>query len=218
MSEGIEDLKNSLMYSGKRTVERLMDYGILGDKTIAGHCIHVNEEEIDILKATNTNVVNNPESNMANAVGVAPVIKMMDKGIRVGIGTDGYTSDMFESMKVENIIHKHNLCNSNVGFMETSKMIFNNNKEIASKYYKNPLGVLEEGAYADIIVVDYNPITPIDKENYFGHILFGVCGRSVDTAIINGKVVMKDRVIVNIDEELIYKKSRQVAERLWKRL
>ena len=218
VSEGIEDLKNSLMYSGKRTVERLMDYGILGDKTIAGHCIHVNEEEIDILKATNTNVVNNPESNMANAVGVAPVIKMMDKGIRVGIGTDGYTSDMFESMKVENIIHKHNLCNSNVGFMETSKMIFNNNKEIASKYYKNPLGVLEEGAYADIIVVDYNPITPIDKENYFGHILFGVCGRSVDTAIINGKVVMKDRVIVNIDEELIYKKSRQVAERLWKRL
>lgn len=218
VSEGIEDLKNSLMYSGKRTVERLMDYGILGDKTIAGHCIHVNEEEIDILKATNTNVVNNPESNMANAVGVAPVIKMMDKGIRVGIGTDGYTSDMFESMKVENIIHKHNLCNSNVGFMETSKMIFNNNKEIASKYYKNPLGVLEEGAYADIIVVDYNPITPIDKENYFGNILFGVCGRSVDTAIINGKVVMKDRVIVNIDEELIYKKSRQVAERLWKRL
>ena len=205
-------------YSGKRTVERLMDYGILGEKTIASHCIHVNETELDILKETNTSVVNNPESNMANAVGVAPVIKMIEQGIRIGMGTDGYTSDMFESMKVENIIHKHNLCNSNVGFMETSKMVFNNNKEIVSKYYNNPLGVLEEGAYADVIVVDYNPMTPMDKNNYFGHILFGVSGRSVDTTVINGKVVMKDRVIVNIDEELIYKKARQVAEKLWKKL
>ena len=131
---------------------------------------------------------------MANAVGVAPVIKMIDKGIRIGLGTDGYTNDMFESMKVENIINKHNLCNSNVGFMETAKMIFNN-KEIVSKYYNKPLGVLEEGAYADVIVVDYNPMTPMDKNNYFGHILFGVSGRSVDTTVINGKVVMKDRVI-----------------------
>lgn len=217
VSEGIEDLKNSLICSGKRTVERLFDYGILGEKTIASHCIHVNKYELDILKETNTSVVNNPESNMANAVGVAPVIKMIDKGIRIGLGTDGYTNDMFESMKVENIINKHNLCNSNVGFMETAKMIFNN-KEIASKYYNKPLGVLEEGAYADVIVVDYNPMTPMDKNNYFGHILFGVSGRSVDTTVINGKVVMKDRVIVNIDEELIYKKARQVAEKLWKKL
>lgn len=217
VSEGIEDLKNSLICSGKRTVERLFDYGILGEKTIASHCIHVNKYELDILKETNTSVVNNPESNMANAVGVAPVIKMIDKGIRIGLGTDGYTNDMFESMKVENIINKHNLCNSNVGFMETAKMIFNN-KEIVSKYYNKPLGVLEEGAYADVIVVDYNPMTPMDKNNYFGHILFGVSGRSVDTTVINGKVVMKDRVIVNIDEELIYKKARQVAEKLWKKL
>ncbi|WP_370773773.1 putative aminohydrolase SsnA [Clostridium sp.] len=217
VSEGIEDLKNSLICSGKRTVERLFDYGILGEKTIASHCIHVNKYELDILKETNTSVVNNPESNMANAVGVAPVIKMIDKGIRIGLGTDGYTSDMFESMKVENIINKHNLCNSNVGFMETAKMIFNN-KEIVSKYYNKPLGVLEDGAYADVIVVDYNPMTPMDKNNYFGHILFGVSGRSVDTTVINGKVVMKDRVIVNIDEELIYKKARQVAEKLWKKL
>ena len=218
IEESLEDLKQSLKISDKGTVERLMDYGILGEKTIASHCIHVNETELDILKETNTSVVNNPESNMANAVGVAPVIKMIEQGIRIGMGTDGYTSDMFESMKVENIIHKHNLCNSNVGFMETSKMVFNNNKEIVSKYYNNPLGVLEEGAYADVIVVDYNPMTPMDKNNYFGHILFGVSGRSVDTTVINGKVVMKDRVIVNIDEELIYKKARQVAEKLWKKL
>lgn len=218
IAEGIEDLKNSLRYSGKRTVERLMDYEILGKKTIAAHCIHVNESELNILKETNTNIVNNPESNMANAVGVAPVINMINKGIRVGIGTDGYTSDMFESMKVENIIHKHNLCDSNIGFLETSKMTFDNNKEIASNYYNKPIGVIKEGAYADIIIVDYNPLTPMDKNNYFGHLLFGVCGRSVDTTIINGKIVMRDRDILTVDEELIYKKSRQISEKLWKRI
>ena len=155
---------------------------------------------------------------MSNAVGVAPVINMMKKGIIVGIGTDGYTSDMFESMKVENIIHKHNLCDSNIGFLETSKMAFENNREIASHYYNKEIGILREGAYADIIIVDYNPLTPINKNNYFGHILFGICGRSVDTTIINGKVVMKDRNILTVDEELIYRKSRQVSERLWKRI
>ena len=218
VAEGIEDLKNSLRYSGKRTVERLMDYEVLGEKTIAAHCVHVNEDELNILKESNTNIVNNPESNMSNAVGVAPVINMINKGIKVGIGTDGYTSDMFESMKVENIIHKHNLCDSNIGFLETSKMIFENNRKIASNYYNKPIGSIKEGAYADIIIVDYNPLTPINKDNYFGHLMFGVCGRSVDTTIINGKVVMKDRNILTVDEELIYRKSRQVSEKLWNRI
>ena len=218
VAEGIEDLKNSLRYSGKRTVERLMDYEVLGEKTIAAHCVHVNEDELNILKESNTNIVNNPESNMSNAVGVAPVINMINKGIKVGIGTDGYTSDMFESMKVENIIHKHNLCDSNIGFLETSKMIIENNRKIASNYYNKPIGSIKEGAYADIIIVDYNPLTPINKDNYFGHLMFGVCGRSVDTTIINGKVVMKDRNILTVDEELIYRKSRQVSEKLWNRI
>ena len=108
IAESIEDLKQSLKISDKGTVERLMDYGILGENTIAAHCIHVNENEIDILKESNTNVINNPQSNMVSFTGRTPIIKMIDKGIRVGIGTDGYTNDMFESIKIENIIHKYN--------------------------------------------------------------------------------------------------------------
>ena len=170
---------------------------------------------MDILKETNTNVVNNPESNMGNAVGCAPVIEMMKNEVVVGLGTDGYTSDMFESMKVENIIHKHNLCNSNVGFVETNKMLFENNRNIAAKYFKKPLGILKEGAYADLIIVDYNPLTPMNENNLNGHIMFGMSGRCVDTTIINGKIVMKNRKIMTVNEDNIFKKSRKISEEFW---
>ena len=218
VAEGIEDVYDSLNRSGKRVVERLNDYGILGKKTLAVHCIHVNDREIEILKETDTTVINNPESNMGNAVGCAPVIRFFEKGLTVGLGTDGYTSDMFESMKVENITHKANLCNPNVGFMETGVMAFKNNSKIASKYFKNEVGILKEGAYADLIVVDYNPLTVMNENNLLGHILFGMTGRSVDTTIINGKVVMKDRKILTVNEDEILRKSREVSANLWERL
>lgn len=216
VAEGIDDLKNCLKNSNKRVVERLFDFGILGSKTICAHCIHINKREIEILKETNSNVVNNPESNMGNAVGCAPVIEMMKNEVVVGLGTDGYTSDMLESMKVENIIHKHNLCDSNVGFLETNKMLFENNRNIASKYFKKPLGILKEGAYADLIIVDYNPLTPMNENNLNGHIMFGMSGKSVDTTIINGKIIMKNRKILTVNEKEIFKESRKKAEEFWR--
>ncbi|NFI93453.1 putative aminohydrolase SsnA [Clostridium botulinum] len=217
-AEGIDDLNHCLKNNNKRVIERLNDFGILGEKTICAHCIHINKREIDILKETNTNVVNNPESNMGNAVGCAPVMEMMKNEVVVGLGTDGYTSDMFESMKVENIIHKHNLCNSNVGFVETNKMLFENNRNIAGKYFTKPLGILKEGAYADLIIVDYNPLTPMNENNLNGHIMFGMSGRGVDTTIINGKVVMKNRQIITVNEDKIFKESRKISGEFWKNL
>ncbi|WP_315078465.1 putative aminohydrolase SsnA [uncultured Clostridium sp.] len=214
-AEGIDDLNHCLKNNSKRVIERLNDFGILGEKTICAHCIHINNREINILKETNTNVVNNPESNMGNAVGCAPVIEMMKNKVVVGLGTDGYTSDMFESMKVENIIHKHNLCDSNVGFVETNKMLFENNRCIAAKYFKKPLGILKEGAYADLIIVDYNPLTPMNENNLNGHIMFGMSGRGVDTTIINGKIIMKNRKIMTVNEDNIFKKSRKISEEFW---
>ena len=217
-AEGRTDLYDSLNKYGKRVVNRLYDHKILGEKSIAVHCIHVNGQELDIVKDTNTNVVHNPESNMGNAVGCSPVIEMVKRGINVGLGTDGYTSDMFESYKVGNIIHKHSLCDPSVAWGEIPKALFENNTNIAGKYYKKPVGLLKEGAYADVIVVDYNPLTPMNGSNCNSHILFGMTGKSVVTTIINGKVVMKDRELVNIDEEAIFAKSREIAAKLWERI
>ena len=217
-SEGIDDLYNSLRNHGKRVVERLMDFDILSDKTIAVHCVHVNSREMEILKQTNTNVVHNPESNMGNAVGCSPVLEFIKRGINVGLGTDGYTSDMMESMKVGNIIHKHNLCDPNVGFNEVSSMAFDNNRKISAKYFNKEVGALKEGAYGDVIIVDYNPLTPLNENNINGHIIFGMSGRCVTDTIINGKVVMRNRVINTVEEEKIFSKSRELAQKLWERI
>jgi putative selenium metabolism protein SsnA len=218
VAEGVTDVQDSLKHRGKRIVERLFDYGILGEKTLAVHCVHINNREMDLLKETNTNVVNNPESNMGNAVGCAPVLEILNKGINIGMGTDGYTNDMFESMKVFPIIQRHNRCNPSVAFNETFKLLFENNRNIANRFFNKELGILKAGAYGDVIIVDYNPLTPMNSSNLFGHMLFGFTGRSVITTIINGKIVMKDRELVNIDEEKIFADSREVAQKLWDKM
>jgi putative selenium metabolism protein SsnA len=218
VGEGIADLYDSLNKYNKRIVNRLLDMDILGDKTIAVHCIHINNQEMDILKDTNTMVVHNPESNMGNAVGCTPMLEIVKHGVTIGLGTDGYTSDMLESMKVANILHKHHNCNPSVAWGEVPMMLFDNNAAIANRFYEKPLGKLEKGAYADIIVADYDPITPLDGNNCNGHILFGMNGRNVVTTMINGKVLMKDRELVGIDQASIMAKSRELASGLWKKV
>ena len=97
-------------------------------------------------------------------------------------------------------------------------MLFDNNRKIASNYFSKEVGILKEGAYADLIIVDYNPLTPMTKDNLYGHFLFGFTGRMVTTSIINGKVIMKDRELINIDEEKIFNTSRKVAQKLWDKM
>lgn len=215
VAEGIGDVYDSLRKYGKRTVQRLLDMDILGEKTIAVHCVHINEAEMDILKATDTMEVHNPESNMGNAVGCGPVMRMFAKGILLGLGTDGYTNDMLESYKVGNILHKHHLHDPNASWGEIPHMLFRSNASIAGRYFPKPLGVLKPGAYADIIATDYIPLTPMNADNCNSHILFGMNGRSVTTTIIAGKVLMQDRRLTMADEQQVLAKSREEAAKLW---
>lgn len=211
VAEGIEDLHQCLKVHNKRIVDRLMDCGVLGEKTLAAHCIYINGHEMDLLKETNTMVVHNPESNMGNACGCPPTMELVHRGILTGLGTDGYTHDMVESYKVANILHKHHLCDANAAWGEVPTMLFENNAAIAARYFNSPLGILKEGAAADIIVTDYIPPTPMSGSNVNSHILFGMNGRSVTTTIANGKVLMKDRVLTTIDEEKVMADCRQAA-------
>lgn len=214
VAEGIEDLHDCLRKYGKRIVDRLMDWNILGSKTLLGHCIYVNGHEMQLIKDTDTMVVHNPESNMGNACGCPPTMEIMGRGILTGLGTDGYTHDMTESMKVANVLHKHHLCDANAAWGEVPKMLFEGNAKIANRYFKKPLGVLKEGAAADVIVTDYIPPTPMNASNINGHILFGMTGRSVVTTVCNGKVLMKNRELVGMDEEKILYEVREEARKL----
>ena len=215
VAEGIEDLHDCLKKYGKRIVDRLMDFNILGEKTLLGHCIYINPHEMYLIKDTNTMVVHNTESNMGNACGCPPTMELVHRGILTGLGTDGYTHDMIESYKVANVLHKHHLCDANAAWGEVPKMLFENNAAIANRYFKTPLGVLKEGAAGDVIVVDYNPPTQLDASNINGHILFGMTGRDVVTTVANGRVLMKDREIKVIDVEEAMAKCREESAKLW---
>lgn len=215
VSEGMNDVYDSMNQYGTRSVNRLLNHGMLGEKTILGHCIHLNSAEMDIIKETGTMIVNNPESNMSNAVGCAPVLKFFEKGITVGMGTDAYTHDMLESLKVFLTVQRHNACHPNVGWCEAMGMLFENNAKIAAKYIKKPLGILKKGAAADVIVMDYKPFTPFSSENIDGHMLFGMMGKNCRTTVINGKLLYKDREFVAFDEDKINAWTMEQSKKLW---
>jgi putative selenium metabolism protein SsnA len=217
-AEGIEDVIDSVSKYGLRVIERLHQYGVLSKKSIAVHCIHITEEEMDMLKDSGVAVVHNPQSNMGNAVGVSPVLEMMKKGILVGLGTDGYTADMTESYKTAAILHKHAKGIPSVAWAEPPVMLFENNRAIMERFIKGRVGILAKDAYADIIIVDYKGPTAVNENTINSHILFGVSGRHVDTTIINGKIIMKERALVTVDEEALLAKSREQAQKLWERI
>ncbi len=218
VAEGMADVHDSLRKYGKRVINRLFDHGILGPHTVTGHCIHVSGGEMDIIRETDTMVVHNPESNMGNAVGIPPCMEMMRRGILLGLGTDGYTNDMLESKKVANVIHKHVLCDPTAAWGEVPQMLYANNAVIAERCFKTKVGALEPGYAADIIVSDYDPLTPMRADNCDGHILFGMSGRSVVTTVIDGVVRMKDRELAGIDEARIMARCREHAGAMEKRI
>jgi cytosine/adenosine deaminase-related metal-dependent hydrolase len=172
---------------------------------------------MDILKQTDTCVVHNPQSNMNNAVGVAPVMEMLKKGLPVGLGTDGMTANMRDEVRVANILHKLARKDPRVFFVESCELLLKNNAKIASRFFQKPVGELKKGAYADMVIVDYVPPTPLDEATFLGHFLFGLCGAKVDTTMVNGKVLMQGGKLRGLDEAKISARSRALAKKFWKR-
>jgi len=199
-----------------RVVERLRDFGILGRKSIAAHCVHVSEKELEILKETGTAVVHNPQSNANNSVGIADITAMTEKGVLVGLGTDAMTVNMLEEVRCA-LWLQHLKRDPSQGFMEAAGALLVNNAKIANRYF-NGLGELKEGFAADIAIMDYIPPTPMDASNFAGHLIFGISQSSVDTTIAAGRILMEGkRLKLDIDEEEVSRRSAELARKLWSR-
>ncbi len=219
VAEDKADVQDSLKKSGLRVVERLNKLGILGPKTIAAHCVHVDSYEIDILRETGTRVVHNPRSNMNNAVGTADVLTMLKRGIEVGLGNDGFSNNMFTEMHAAYLVHKLSKSDPRVmGADQVMQMAFAHSTRTAELFFPGPLGELSVEALADVILVDYVPTTPLTEGNFPWHIIFGVDGTGVDTTIIGGRVLMRNKELLTLDEEEICAKSQELAGKLWRRL
>ena len=219
VAEHNSDQDNSLEESGLRVVERLQRFGILGPNTIAAHCVHLSSNEIDILSETETWVTHQPRSNMNNGVGAAEVENMLQNGVRVGLGNDGFSNNMWADWKMAYLLHKVvHQDPRRVSGNAIVEMGVSNNSALASRLFdKFPVGVLEVGAYADIIIVDYEATTPLNYGNLPWHIIFGFEAGMVNTTICDGKVLMRDRQLLFLDELEITERSRELAGQAWKR-
>lgn len=217
VSESHFDPDDSLARCGVRVVKRLADAGVLGERTLCAHCIHVDEAEMQLLADTRSNVVHNPQSNMNNAVGRADVARLLDLGVCVGVGTDGMSASVLDDARLVNLLAKHGTADPRVGFVEAGRLLLENNRRIASRYFNKPVGVLAPGYAADVIFVDYHPPTPVTADNVVGHVLFGLPSAPVATAMVDGKVRMRDGVIAGIDEREIAATARKHAADMWRR-
>ncbi|MCY4082432.1 MAG: putative aminohydrolase SsnA [Caldilineaceae bacterium] len=212
------DAWDSLSRSGKRTVERLHGFDITGNESIFAHCIHIDSWEMALLKETGTFVSHQPRSNMNNAVGAADVPAMLRGEMPVVLGNDGFSNEMFAEMKVTDQLHKVTSGDPRtLGADKVLEMAVYNNRRLAGVFFDKPVGILTPGAFADLILLDYHPTTPLNSDNLPWHILFGISGGHMHSTICHGRVLMRDRQLLTLDEAEISARSRERAHETWER-
>ncbi len=219
-AEGIVDQEDSLTKYGKRVVERFADVGVLGESTILAHGVHITPHEIDLLAQSGTWLSHQPRSNMNNAVGVAPVEEMLKQGVKVCLGNDGFSNAMWQEWFFAYLIQKDQQADPRaMNGYDVIKIAVENNSRLASQTWDGlRIGKIEKGAAADLILVDYHPITPMHAGNLPWHILFGFRDGMVTTTMAGGKLLMKDRKLLLLDEAEIAAKAREAAIRSWERV
>jgi len=218
VAEDLADREDSLMKYKLPIVNRLHNLGATGKKSIFVHCVHIDEDEMDVMAETGTTIVHNPESNMNNAVGVTPILKMLKKSVLVGLGSDGMGSDMLAQMRCAYLLHRLANRDPRVAFMEAPQMLIQNNAEIVKRQFGLQVGEIAEGLPADLAVIDYCPPTPLSEANFLGHLIFGLVDAVVDTTVCRGKILMQGKKILNMDEGRLAARSRELAPMMWNRL
>ena len=211
VSEDVCDVKDAEVKYKSTVLDRLTPHKILKKETILAHCVHLTTNEFKTSHDNECWLVHNPRSNMNNRVGYAKVHQFGDK---LALGTDGFPADMLEEAKFA--FHKkrdsHN--DDNIDYV---KLITGGQRLISDIFGKN-FGTFKKGSVADLVVMNYNEPTPMKKENLLGHYLFGMQSAMVESVMVGGKWVMKNRKILGVDEKKVLAKSQEVAKKLWKKM
>ncbi|GFP32095.1 hypothetical protein HKBW3S42_00400 [Candidatus Hakubella thermalkaliphila] len=219
LAEDRADVKDCHKKYGKTITSRLEEFGILGPKTIAAHCVQVTDKELDILGQTDTKIVHNPRSNMNNAVGAAPIARMWEKGLRPAIGTDGMGMNMILETYFAYLLHKHQSSDPRVLPPDQAvEMMVLNNSRVAGIFFAPKLGVIEVGNLADVIIISYDPPTEINTDNLFSHLILGLEDMRVTTTIVNGRVLMKEGRLLTVEEEKVRAEVKKVTARIWQKM
>jgi 5-methylthioadenosine/S-adenosylhomocysteine deaminase len=214
----VEDISRD---HGARPVEYLARIGFLGPREVFAHTIHLTEGEINLLKQNGIGSVHNPQSNMKLASGVAPLPQMMRAGVAVGLGTDGAASnndlDMWEEMDTAAKLHKLTTGDPKTLPAEEALALATINGARAL-HMDSDIGSLEAGKRADIVVVDLDALNQTPRYNIYSHLVYATKAADVLTVVIEGRVVMRDRRLLTLNEALIKQKARLLRERVTRSL
>lgn len=218
VAEAESDQHDCLTRHGERIVPRLVRHGILGSHSIAAHAVHVFPPELEALAQSGCTVVHNPQSNLNNAVGIADLVALRAHGVPVALGTDAMTFAMLEELRVALWAQHQRHHDAGAGWQAVATSLVAENPRLASRIWGFPLGTLEEGAAADVILVDYDPPTPMNDGNAHGHLIFGISQAAVDTTICQGRVLLRGRKLqLDLDEAAEMAAARRSATAVWAR-
>jgi len=208
----VKDIKNTYGLTPIRLMNKI---GLFNVPVLAAHCVCVDDEEIEILAEKGVGVAHNPQSNLKLASGVAPIGKMIEKGVKVGLGTDGPASnnnlDMWEELRLAAILHKGIELDPIVVPANTAlNLATKNGMEILGW---NDSGIIKEGYKADLILIDINKPHFFPRHNLISHLVYSASGSDVDTVIVDGKILMEKRELKTLDEEkIMYEAERRAFD------
>lgn len=217
VAEAESDAADARQRGAEGALDRLQRLGALPAGSLAIHCVHTSEREWAALARAGAFAVHNPQSNMNNAVGAAPVERMLAAGVPVGIGTDGMQADVRQDLRAAFLLAHHRTGDPRTLWAESGAML-ETNRSIASRLFGCRLGVLEPGAAADVVEYDYLPPTPLQADNYLGHMLFGLYAAPARTAAVAGRLRLRDGRVLGSDPAAVAERARRCAVAVWERL
>lgn len=215
LSESITEVENCLKEHGKTPVEYLADLGFLDEQTILAHCVQMQGDDLDIIRNSGATIVTNPASNAKLGNGFAQAAEMVEKGINLCIGTDGAASNntlnMFREMTLLSLIQK-GIHHDPVSLPAETLVRAATVNAAKALGMKDRLGVIKEGAAADLIFLDLDTPSMFPANNILSSLCYSAGGSEVSTVMIDGKLVMRNRELLTIDMEKVYYEVNKAAE------
>ncbi len=213
LSESIYEVNQSLKNKGKLPVNYYDDLNLLDERVIASQCVKMSPEEIGILKEKGVRVIHMPLSNCEVGGGFSPVPQMLEAGIKIALGSDGYINDFFEVMRGAFLIHKSNMEDASImPSKQVLKMATENGAHVLGW---NDTGILKAKNKADFIVMKDRFKTPVTLENLFDQIVVHGDKAYIDRLYVNGRLLVENGQVKNIDKEEIFSQMRAIADKFW---
>lgn len=211
VAEDRADEENCRKRFGSGLIERLEGHGLIGPRALLAHCVHLSAAEVEEAQQHGAWIAHNPRSNMNNAVGYAPTGSFW----QAALGTDGMDEDMLAEARAACL--KMREAGRSDAFGAALEMLAGGHR-LAAEVFGLPLGKLDPGAPADLVVLDYRPPTPLNEGNLGGHLLFGVDRSHVRSVMVAGRWIVRERRVTGVDASAVLASARTAAQALWERM